>query len=83
MEKYFKVRPTNLLMYEAIKDACDRGYAWFDFNPSGGHEGVEAFKKNFGAQALPAPVIQSTSPRTRLVKGAVNIANFFKKNEDS
>lgn len=58
LEEYFNLRPVNLLVYEIIKDACDKGYAWFDFNPSGGHEGVKAFKKNFGAEPLPCPVVK-------------------------
>jgi hypothetical protein len=53
----FPMSPVNLLMNEAIRDACGRGYAWFDFNPSGGHEGVEAFKKHFGAKPLPCPLV--------------------------
>ena len=52
LKDYFHLRPINLLMYEAIKDACERGYAWFDFNPSGKHTGVKAFKKSFGANTL-------------------------------
>ena len=49
LEEHFHLRPVNLLMYEAILDACNHDYSWFDFNPSGGHEGVKAFKKSFGA----------------------------------
>ncbi len=59
--KYFVLRPVNLLMFEAIKHACDGDYYWFDFNPSGGHEGVKAFKKNFGTQALSCPYIEKKS----------------------
>lgn len=57
LDEYFNLRPVNLLMYEVIKDACEKGYAWFDFNPSGGHEGVKAFKKSFGAESMPCPVM--------------------------
>ena len=57
--KYFKLRPVNLLMYEIIRNSCERGYYWFDFNPSGGHEGVRAFKKSFGAVELACPVIKT------------------------
>ena len=59
LSDYFYLRPVNLLMYEMIKNACDRGYSWFDFNPSGGHKGVIAFKKSFGAEALPCPVVKT------------------------
>ena len=58
LASYFNLRPVNLLMYEIIEDACKRHYRWFDFNPSGGHEGVKAFKKSFGAVALPSPVVK-------------------------
>lgn len=64
LEEFFPLRPVNLLMHDAIRDACARGCAWFDFNPSGDHEGVKAFKKSFGAQALPSPVVKIT-PRWR------------------
>ena len=57
LSDYFNMRPVNLLMYEVIKDACGKDYLWFDFNPSGEHEGVKAFKKSFGAVSFPAPVV--------------------------
>ncbi len=43
---------TNVVIADAIADAADRGFDWFDFNPSGGHEGVEAFKRRFGCQRM-------------------------------
>lgn len=54
---YFELRPVNLLMLEIIRDACERGYRWFDFGPSGFLAGVIAFKESFGAQPLPAPEV--------------------------
>lgn len=57
-EAHFELRPVNLLMQEAIRDACARGFAWFDFNPSGGHEGVKKFKLSLGGEPLPAPVVR-------------------------
>lgn len=57
LEATFHLRPVNLLIYEAVRDACKNGYWWFDFNPSGGHEGVKAFKKSFGATDIPSPVV--------------------------
>jgi len=56
VEEYFKLRPVHLLVYEIVRNACDKNYQWFDFNPSGGHEGVMSFKKSFGAQPLPCPL---------------------------
>ena len=57
LSEYFNLRPVNLLMYEIIRESCENGYQWFDFNPSGGNEGVIAFKKSFGAKALNSPVV--------------------------
>jgi hypothetical protein len=57
MGTYFNLRPVTLLLYEVIKKACEKEYNWFDFNPSGGLEGVKAFKERFGAQALSCPVV--------------------------
>lgn len=68
LEETFKLRPVNLLMYEVIKDACENGYEWFDFNPSGGHPGVVAFKKSFGARPLPCPVIITQSGWSKLIR---------------
>ena len=61
LSEFFKMRPVNLLLYEIIKDACDRGFSWFDFNPSGGHEGVKSFKKSFGAIAIPSHIFETRS----------------------
>jgi len=53
----FHLRPVHLLLHEAIEHACHEGLEIFDFNPSGGLAGVEAFKKGFGARPLPCPVV--------------------------
>lgn len=66
---YFNLRPVNLLMYEVIKESCEHDYKWFDFNPSGGHQGVRAFKKSFGAEELGCPVVNRNDKTTRLVRG--------------
>lgn len=63
LSEHFNLRPVNLLMYESISDACQRGYQWFDFNPSGGHEGAKSFKKSFGTESLPSNII-STAPKS-------------------
>lgn len=61
LSSYFELRPVNLLMYETISDACKRGCRWFDFNPSGGHKGVKAFKQSFGAYSKSANQVLITS----------------------
>ena len=64
---HFDKKPVNLLMYNAIEDACEHSYKWFDFNPSAGIEGVRNFKIGFGAKALPCPVIISENFYTRMM----------------
>lgn len=73
---YLKLRPETIVMYEAIKDACDRGYSWFDFNPSGGHEGVRTFKERFGAKALKCPEVIN---ETRWARFADSVAHTVRR----
>jgi hypothetical protein len=49
-EEFFDHRPNNLLHGVIIEDAIEQGYDFYDFNPSGGHEGVANFKSRFGAE---------------------------------
>ncbi|MFZ2969791.1 MAG: GNAT family N-acetyltransferase [Minisyncoccia bacterium] len=73
---YFKRKPSNLLQYEIIKNACGGGYWWYDFNPSGGHEGVIRFKKSFGAEMVSADII---SKEERLKKTICSLLNNIKR----
>jgi len=68
LAQYFDCRPVNGLYYEIIKSACEQQYSWFDFNPSGKHKGVRAWKKSFGAQALPSPVVHIESSSSKFIK---------------
>ena len=68
--RYFNIRPNNLLYWEIILDAINRGCEKFDFNPSGGYGGVESFKKHFGAQPLPTAVISTKTPLRSLISTA-------------
>lgn len=68
LEEYFNLRPVNLLMHEVIKNACKQRYTWFDFNPSGGHEGTKAFKKSFGAKGKRSPVVHVETKSKRIIK---------------
>jgi hypothetical protein len=70
LEEHFSVRPVHLLLHEAIAHACESGLDWFDLNPSGGHAGVDAIKKGFGAVRLPSPVVAVTGARARALSGA-------------
>jgi hypothetical protein len=47
---YMSWHPVHLMLCEAIKEAHELGFQWFDFNPSGGLKGVEHFKRGFGAE---------------------------------
>ncbi len=66
--RYFDMRPVNLLHAEIIKDACESGYNWYDFNPSGGHRGVANFKKSFGAKAYKSNVLTYRSAPVKLLQ---------------
>lgn len=79
LEAYFHLRPVNLLMLEIIKNACQNGFKWFDFNPSGGHEGVRKFKKSFGTMELSCPVITTTSRTYRLLSLVAQLKNSVKR----
>ena len=67
---FFYLRPVHLLVYNAVKNARESGATWFDFNPSGGHEGVIKFKRGFGTKTLPSDTIVKYTVRTYLVKEA-------------
>jgi hypothetical protein len=68
LEAYFGLRPVHLLLYECIKATCEQGYKWFDFNPSGGHEGVKAFKRSFGTEVRECPFVSIQSAKSKLIK---------------
>ena len=57
MSDYFWLRFVNLLISEFIEECCNRNFDWFDFNPSGGHEGVSSFKQSFGAKPWRSPIV--------------------------
>lgn len=54
-------RPNNALYWEIIRDGERRGFSWFDFNPSGGYEGVVSFKDNFGGEKRRTRVLDRRS----------------------
>lgn len=58
LSEYFNLRPVQFLLYEVIRHAAENNFHWFDFNPSGGHEGVKLFKKGFGTTVLPCKWIE-------------------------
>ena len=53
LQDYFSWYPNNMLHMEIMREAVGRRFAWYDFGPSGGQQGVSRFKKTFGAEKLP------------------------------
>lgn len=51
LDKFWYLRPNHLL-HHTIIERIKSNYSYYDFNPSGGHEGVTRFKKGFGAKTL-------------------------------
>jgi hypothetical protein len=70
LERAFDLRPANLLVANALEDACTRGCRWFDFGSSGGHEGPPAFKPPFGTSERPFARLEFVAPHLRLT-GAI------------
>ncbi len=66
LAEYFPLRPANLLYVEVMKHGEAAGYRWFDFNPSGGHTGVEAFKRSFGGEVRSCPLVSREPGRGRV-----------------
>jgi hypothetical protein len=79
-ESAFHLRPVNLLIAEVIREASQRGYSWFDFNPSGGHAGVEKFKRHFGATPLAAPVIRTATSWRRAGRKVNTVKHVVARN---
>lgn len=52
----FPVRAVHAALHRAMVDACESDAQWFDMNPSGGHRGVEDFKRGFGVLPLLSPM---------------------------
>lgn len=47
---YFSKGVRNYLVDKIVEDACEKEFDYYDFNPSGGHEGVVRFKSTFGPE---------------------------------
>ena len=53
-ESSWSLRPNHLLIWHAIRTACEQGYRWFDFGRTDiGHEGLRNFKLSWGAVEEP------------------------------
>ncbi len=71
-------RAANLLHAHIIEDACTRGLWWYDFNPSGGLAGVEAFKKSFGAVRRDCSIVVNQNIRRRALEFLKQPSQFRK-----
>lgn len=66
-EHYFTFGVSQLCMKRMIEFAKDRGYRYFDLTMSGGHPGVEAYKRKLGTERLDFTTLHHES----LVYGAL------------
>jgi len=77
--EYLPYTPSTLLVNEIVKDACQNGYPLFDFNPSGGHQGVVVWKKSFGTRALSCPVFCIETRMFYFYKFYKKVSGFISK----
>ncbi len=74
-----KLSASHVLQYHIIKDACDRGFLLYDLMPSGGIEGVIAFKKGFSPLQKPVRIYMSPSMRlSSVLKNRFRNSKAFK-----
>jgi hypothetical protein len=52
LEEYSELKAPHLLQYRIAEDAASRGFYWHDLLSSGGHLGVEKFKRGFATDEL-------------------------------
>ena len=75
-EEYFDVYPNHLLFKEMVRDAHEKGFHWFDFNPTGDLGGVESFKERLGTQRLSSRVDRASFSK-RIVRIARNLFPLY------
>lgn len=68
-----ELKGVHVAQYHIIRDAITRGFRYYDFNPSGGHEGVVKFKKGFGAQRVELSIFNHTSAWSLAVANAKSV----------
>jgi FemAB-related protein (PEP-CTERM system-associated) len=51
--EFRSLAPISLLVWEAIRSACERGFTYFDFGRSRWESGTFFFKRQWGAQPIP------------------------------
>lgn len=55
--RFFGIGARNFLVDQIITHALHHGYGYYDFNPSGGHEGTRKFKQAFGTVQVSSNLI--------------------------
>lgn len=70
--EFFASGVRDFTVHQIVSHAQAGGYHYYDFNPSGGHEGARRFKQTFGTTSLPCDVIHQRRGLYRLqgVRGA-------------
>jgi len=66
LREHMRAQPMDLLMSEVVARAAADGVERFDMMPSGGHEGVVAFKEKFGAEPVPVQRLWGDAPWRRI-----------------
>ncbi len=67
-EKYLRYGVANFIKTEIIKDTCKKGLRYYDFNPSGGHEGVVKFKESLGAKRIDIDCWRWENPAMKILR---------------
>lgn len=75
IREYAHMSPNNVLKTEIIKNACDEGYAFYDLNPSGGHDGVIEFKESLGAKKVSIDIWRHRSISCMVLSHACSLVN--------
>ncbi len=68
LEAFFHLKPVHGLQAYIILHALQNGFLYYDFNPSGGHQGVIKFKKGFNANFIPHQILEKDALLTRIAK---------------
>ena len=70
---FFKLRPSNALIYVIVQEMCNKQYMWFDMNPSGGLDGVIHFKNGFNCERKDSHIYLNQSYLTKSIDLAKKI----------
>ena len=74
---FYKFHPAYFLHEQVIDYALKNSFRYYDFNPSGGHKGVERFKENFRPTKVYFPVLSNTTTWYSILD---HLSNVLKNN---